>query len=88
MYRVNGSRKMEYAKQLIDFVFAEFKIAKADTHETVNYAVPYTSTENLIRKNMIRVTKRAPFKYSPNAEDSAAEEPARSEAAATAEQAV
>lgn len=88
MYRVNGSRKMEYAKQLIDFVFAEFKIAKADTHETVNYAVPYTSTENLIRKNMIRVTKRAPFKYSPNAEDSAAEEPVRSEAAATAEQAV
>lgn len=68
MYRVNGTRKMQYAKELVDLIFGEYGLSKIE-REPVDYAVPYVSTNNLIIKNLIRVTKRAPFKFRTEDED-------------------
>lgn len=62
LYRVNGTRKMQYAKELIDQVFTEFGLTKAE-REPVNYAVPYVSTNNLIARKLIRVVKSKPFRF-------------------------
>ncbi len=62
LYRVNGTRKMQYAKELIDMVFAEFGLTKTE-RKAVDYSVPYVSTNNLISKNLIKVVKKAPFKF-------------------------
>ena len=44
--------------QLIDRVFAEHGVEKAAA-EPVNYAVPFTATETLVRRGLIRVTESA-----------------------------
>lgn len=62
LYRVNGTRKMQYAKELIDQVFTQFGLAKAE-RKPVDYYVPYVSTNNLIVRNLIRVVKSKPFKF-------------------------
>lgn len=70
MYRVNGTRKMAYAKELVDMVFKAYGLQKAETPpEPVNYVVPYVSTQNLIVRNLIRVTKRTPFKFKSEEDD-------------------
>ncbi len=62
LYRVNGTRKMQYAKEMIDQVFAEFGLSKTE-RTPVDYRVPYVSTNNLISRNLIRVVKSKPFKF-------------------------
>lgn len=69
MYRVNGSRKMLFAKELVDMVFQEHGLTKQDDYKDVDYYVPYVSTNNLISKNMIRVAKSKPFKFRENDDD-------------------
>ncbi len=88
MYRVNGTRKMAYAKELVDLVFKAYGLEKSETpRETVNYVVPYVSTQNLVVRKLIRVTKRAPFKFKTEDEDEKIENVGQSaelkEAAAT-----
>lgn len=56
LYRVKGDRRVTYAMQLIDRVFAEHGVEKAEI-EYVNYAVPFTATETLVRRGLIRVTE-------------------------------
>ena len=54
LYRVKNERRINYAMQLIDRVFAEHGIEKGDG-EYVNYAVPFTATDTLVRRGLIRV---------------------------------
>lgn len=58
LYRVKGDRRVTYAMQLIDRVFAEHGVEKAAA-EPVNYAVPFTATETLVRRGLIRVIESA-----------------------------
>ena len=85
---MNGTRKMAYAKELVDLVFKAYGLEKSETpRETVNYVVPYVSTQNLVVRKLIRVTKRAPFKFKTEDEDEKIENVGQSaelkEAAAT-----
>ena len=58
LYRVKGERRITYAMQLIDTVFAENGIEKAENHEYVDYAVPFTATDTLVRHGLIKITQR------------------------------
>lgn len=79
LYRVNGTRKMQYAKELIDLVFAEFGLSKVE-RKPVNYSVPYVSTNNLIARKLIRVAKSKPFKFRGEDRDEIAAEAPKTEA--------
>ena len=57
MYRIKNDRRVGYAKQLIDFACVQSGIEKI-AREEVNYAVPFTATETLIRRGLIRVSDR------------------------------
>ena len=54
MYRIKNDRRINYAMQLIDGVFAEHGLIKGDP-KNINYAVPFTSTDTLVRRGLIRV---------------------------------
>lgn len=66
LYRVKSDRRMSYALQLIDRVFAEMGIEKIERKD-INYAVPFTATETLIRRGLIRVTEAPARKFQQNA---------------------
>ncbi|MCM1043320.1 MAG: hypothetical protein NC350_03830 [Corallococcus sp.] len=53
MYRVKSARRINYALQLIDKMFAEAGVEKIE-RIPVNYAVPFVSTENLIKRGLIK----------------------------------
>ena len=54
LFRVKSARKINYAKQLIDKMFAETGIPKTERQD-VNYVVPFTSTDTLVRRGLIKV---------------------------------
>ena len=54
LYRVQTDRRLDYAKQLIETVFAEHGLVRIE-HESVDYAEPYSTTEELIARGLIRV---------------------------------
>lgn len=58
LYRVKGERRITYAMQLIDATFAGLGIEKSENHEYVDYAVPFTATETLVRHGLIKITER------------------------------
>ena len=71
--------------QLIDRVFAEHGIEKGDG-EYVNYAVPFTATDTLVRRGLIRVITGATpqfgqFKTEPQADTQSQAEPLKEVAA-------
>lgn len=53
MYRVKGDRRTAYAKQLIDLMMQELKIARTD-RRPVDYTTPYKSTASLVRRGLIK----------------------------------
>ncbi len=83
LYRVKGERRITYAMQLIDAAFAEQGIKKAENPEYVDYAVPFTATETLVRHGLIKITERhmPKFDNTDKAQETAQETTA--EAAAT-----
>ncbi len=54
MYRITSDRKVKFAKQIIDSIFAEKGVKANADYKTVNYRLPYVSTENLIKQGYIR----------------------------------
>ena len=54
LYRVQTDRRLDYAKQLIETVFSEHGLVRIE-HESVDYAEPYSTTEELIARGLIRV---------------------------------
>lgn len=58
LYRIRNDRRLMYAQQLIDKTFAEAGLEKTE-RENVSYVVPFTATETLIRRGLIRETKVA-----------------------------
>ena len=85
LYRVKNERRINYAMQLIDRVFAEHGIEKGDG-EYVNYAVPFTATDTLVRRGLIRVITGATpqfgqFKAEPQADTQSQAEPLKEVAA-------
>lgn len=60
LYRIKSDRKMGYAKHIIDGLMKEFGAEKTD-REPEDYAVPYKSTDALVRKGLIRVVQGEPY---------------------------
>ena len=54
LYRVQTDRRLDYAKQLIETVFAEHGLVRIE-HDSVDYAELYSTTEELIARGLIRV---------------------------------
>ncbi len=54
LYRVKSARRISYAMHLIDVTCGELGIEKIE-REAVNYAVPFTATETLVRRGLIKV---------------------------------
>lgn len=54
LYRIKSARRINYAMHLIDVMFGEQGIEKTE-REAVNYAVPFTATETLVRRGLIKV---------------------------------
>ena len=69
LYRVKGERRIAYAMQLIDTVFAEYGIEKLESPEYVDYAVPFTATETLVRHGLIKITEKHLPKFDGNSDD-------------------
>lgn len=61
-YRIKNDRRLNYAVQLIDKVFSARGLGKTEAKQE-NYAVPFTSTETLIRRGLIRVTENTAAKW-------------------------
>ena len=88
-YRIKSDRRLAYAMQLIDTVFGERGIEKTE-RKAENFAVPFTSTDTLIRRGLIRETAYAGARWRPKADTLAepiqsAEESPSAEAAASAD---
>ena len=69
MYRIKSERRLKYAIQMIDKLFKEKELVKTNRAEE-NYAVPFTSTDALLRRGLIREVKiqnKAPFNEKPAA---------------------
>ncbi len=60
LYRIKSDRKMGYAKHIIDGLMSGFGAEKTE-REPEDYAVPYKSTDALVRKGFIRVTEGEPY---------------------------
>lgn len=73
LYRIKSERKLNYAKQIIDAIMKELGVEKTE-REQENYALPYRSTDNLIKRGMIRATYRASFGVTRENGDAANEE--------------
>ena len=54
LYRVKSARRISYAMHLIDVMCGEQGIEKIE-REAVNYAVPFTATDTLVRRGLIKV---------------------------------
>lgn len=64
LYRIKSKRKLNYAKELIDIIMAEYNVATIKNREDLDYYLPYEGTLNLIKKGLIKrkiVEKRADF---------------------------
>ena len=55
LFRVKSDRRTEYAKQLIDMLFAEKNIQRME-RKPLDYTVPYKSTDVLIKRGLIKIT--------------------------------
>ena len=84
MLRLKNDRRVNYALQLIEKAFAEQGVQRAE-REKVNYAVPFTATETLIRRGMIKEVKIKPVRFTGPKSAQTAEQTPVNEAAATAE---
>ncbi len=88
LYRVKSARRISYAMHLIDVTCGELGIEKIE-REAVNYAVPFTATETLVRRGLIKVVNLSKKKDDgTDADDALDSEPAANgaslaEAAAT-----
>ncbi|MCH5162055.1 MAG: hypothetical protein J1G38_01020 [Clostridiales bacterium] len=58
LFKIRNARRVAYAKDLLDKMFAEHGIESVEA-ETVNYAVPFVSTDNLINRGLIKVIKNS-----------------------------
>ncbi len=88
LYRVKSARRISYAMHLIDVTCGEHGIEKIE-REAVNYAVPFTATDTLVRRGLIKVVNLSKKKDDDtDADDALDSEPAANgaplaEAAAT-----
>lgn len=67
LYRIKNARRIAYAQNLIDLMFAGIDVNKVEREE-VNYVVPFVATETLVRRGLI---KEVAIKTKPVAEAAA-----------------
>lgn len=77
LFRVRSSRGLNYAMQLIDKLFEVKGIAAKAEKQSVNYAVPFTATETLVRRGLIKVVKLKPASEQADSEPMPTEHSAR-----------
>ena len=56
MYRVKSDRKLSYAKQLIEKVFADAELVKTE-RAAEDYSLPFASTDELVERGLVKVTE-------------------------------
>lgn len=71
LFRVKSDRRLNYAVQMIDRIFAEKGIEKTELQD-IDYAVPFVATETLIRRGLIRETEASENKFLKGLAESAA----------------
>ena len=68
LFRVNGDRRTAHAKQLIDMVMLEHGAVRYE-RRPVDYAVPFKSTNNLVKRGLIRISQGKAFTRPTNKKD-------------------
>lgn len=77
LFRVRSARGLNYAMQLIDKLFEVKGVAAKAEKQSVNYAVPFTATETLVRRGLIKVVKLKPASEQADSEPMPTEHSAR-----------